>query len=324
MENKQLSKIIKDLKTSIDTVFLKNDTIDIAISKLKSKLINQKVTYFYVVDEDNSLIGVVPTRKLLLYPKETKMHEIMVSELITIMDNQTLKDAMYLFSKHHLLALPVVDENNKFLGVVDLTAHMDFNCADSHNRNDIFQIIGYTLEEEKKKFIFGDYKLRMPWILCNIFGGIMCAIISRAHEHVIAKVLLLAMFIPLVLSLSESVSMQAMIHSLHFFSRPKEYLKQIFKKMIKELKIISLISISSGVLVGGISLLFKKGLEPSLIISIGIIVSIFISSSFGILIPLLLYKTKLDPKVASGPIVLMVADIITTFLYFSLANLWLF
>ncbi|NGX56222.1 MAG: Magnesium transporter MgtE [Candidatus Anoxychlamydiales bacterium] len=324
MDKKQFSQKVIDLKTSVDTIFKKEDTIDDALLKLQSKLINQKVIYFYIVDENDCLIGVVPTRKLLLFPKKTKMFEIMIDSIIKLDQDQTLQDAFLLFSKHHLLALPVVDENQKILGVIDLTSHMNFNLTDAHNRNDIFQIIGYTLEEEKKKSIFGDYKLRMPWIFCNIFGGIMCAIISRAHEQVISKVLILAMFIPLVLSLSESVSMQAMIHSLHFFSRPEDYLKKIFKKMIKELKIISLISISSGLIVGVISLLFKEGVEPSLIISIGIVISIFISSAFGILIPLLLHKTKLDPKVASGPVVLMVSDIITTLLYFSLASAWLF
>ncbi len=321
----KLNERVRHLARPVDSVVKSSDTVAQALASLHGKRIDHKVIYFYVVDEEDTLIGIAPTRKLLLCSRDELISDIMDPSVIRLIENQTLSEGMKLFAEYNLLALPVVTNKGKLLGAIDVGMYMEesFDIADANLRQDIFQLIGVSIEEEKKKTVFEDYKIRMPWIFCNMFGGVLCAIISHAHEEVLAKVLILAMFIPLVLTLSESISMQAMIHSLHFLRIPRISIKKILTKSFKEIKVIAMMAVSYAILVGLISLFFKEGLEPAMIICFGIMISIVVSSAFGIAIPVFLHKTRLDPKVASGPIVLMLADVITTFLYFSLAHFWL-
>jgi magnesium transporter len=140
---------------------------------------------------------------------------------------------------------------------------------------------------------------------------------------VLGKVLILAMFIPLVLSLSESISMQSMTQSFQILRSQNISFKRVFLRIYSEVRTVALMSFTSGILVGVISLFWKTGFAASATIAVGIIVSVSLSAMIGSSIPLLLHLRRLDPKVASGPVVLTFADVITTSIYLSLATWWL-
>jgi magnesium transporter len=153
-------------------------------------------------------------------------------------------------------------------------------------------------------------------------GGIACAAISFLFKAVLAKVILLAMFIPLILTLSESIAMQSMTQSLHIVRQPNISSRRIFYRILLEGKMVILLALTCGISVGFISLLWGGGYGPSATIASSLFVSISLSASAGASVPLILYSRSLDPKVASGPVVLMFADVITTTIYLSLAT-WL-
>jgi len=319
------SKNIHSYATPIETVLSLGSTIEEALADLRKKKIGQKIIYFYVVDELQRLKGVVSTRQLILAEPHHKVEEIMQKSIVKLEGEQTLQQALELFAKHPLLALPVVDDQGKLLGMIDIQKVMgeSGDIADAKTRLDIFQMVGLTLEDKKRPSFRKGYRLRMPWLLCNVFSGIICAIISRVFEVVLAKVLLLAFFIPLVLTLSESASMMSMTQSLLFLRRPRFSWKVAIARGLREWQLAGLLAISSGVLVGALSLFWGDGFMPSFVIGIGIIFSVIISVLFGITIPIALHRIKLDPKVAAGPVVLMIADMLTTALYLSLASWWL-
>ena len=131
------------------------------------------------------------------------------------------------------------------------------------------------------------------------------------------------MFIPLLLTLSESISMQSLTQSMQVIRRGKTTLSVIGRTIWDEWKVLGILASSSGVIVGLISLFWGGGFLSGLVIMIGIGVSVFISASIGAIVPLLLHARKWDPKVASGPVVLMFADVLTTAIYLSLATWWL-
>ncbi len=325
MLEKDLSKGLLQFVTPVQTLLSMDVTIGEALIGLRKKKIQQKIIYFYVVDERQALKGVVSTRQLLLADPDKSVQEVMQQPVIKLQSKQTLKAALELFAKHPLLAIPLVDENNCLLGTIDvqLVTNEAIDVADSRTRLDVFQMIGLSLEDGKKTSLQTGYRLRMPWLLCNVFSGIVCAIISRVFEVVLAKYLLLAFFIPLVLTLSESTSMQSMTQSLLFLRRPRFQWRTAIARGVREWQLAVLLAVSSGFIVGSLSLLWGDGFKPSLCIGIGICLSVILSVIFGITLPVLLYRMKLDPKVASGPVVLMVADMLTTMLYLSLAAWWL-
>lgn len=322
MKRNDLNKKVSDFYKKIESVVFSEDTIQEAINNLRQKHIGHKIIYFYVIDKEGKLLGVVSTRKLLLGNPKSFIRDQMEYSLIRIYEDQTMQDAMEFFAKHKLLALPVVKRDGTLLGAIDVDIYLDdsFEIVSAQRQNDVFQMIGISLEEGKRGSVWKNYTLRMPWIFCNLVGGLICAVISRENELVLSKTLLLAMFIPLVLTLSESVSMQSMTQTLHLVKMPARYGR---RRSFKEWKISALIAITAAVIVGFLSLFWAEGVKPSFTISAGILLSILASSGLSILFPLILHKTHLDPKVASGPVVLMFTDILTTALYLSLATLLL-
>ncbi len=320
-----LNKSVGEFTAHVETVIPIGASVEEALLSLRKRKIEQKIIYFYVVDPSGELKGVVSTRQLLLSDPKSNISTIMLEKIVKLKSTQTVRDALVAFEKHALLALPVVDHDGKLLGALDVqeVTKEQVDLADMNNRNAVFQMVGLTLEEGQKVPLQRSFRLRMPWLLCNVFSGLVCALISRLYEVVLAKVLLLAFFIPLVLTLSESTCMQSMAQSMHFLRRPRFSWKMAWSKGIREWQLTILLAISSGVLVGALSLLWNEGLGPSLIIGSGITCSIILCSIFGILLPIVFHRINLDPMVASGPVVLMIADMLTTALYLSFATWWL-
>jgi magnesium transporter len=325
MGRENLQKQVREYALPVQTVIHINQTLEEALKSLREKHISDKIVYIYVVDDENHLKGVVPTRALLLSDPKTPINEIMQKGVICLKGTQTLQQALEFLESHHLLALPVVDEENKLLGIVDVQIYFDeqIDVMYAKRRSDIFQMLGFYLEEEKKTSPLRSYRNRMPWIFCNMFGGVACAIISNFFDVVLAKVLILAMFIPLVLSLSESISMQSMTQSLQLIRRGRMSWKYIVNRVIRESKLLLMLAATCGVIVGFTSLLWGEGPEPGLAIATGIFLSIVITGCIGVFLPLFLHKKHWEPQVAAGPIVLTCADVITTALYLGLATLFL-
>ena len=321
-----LKKKVGDFLSPIETTILMNQTIEEALANLRKHKLTKKIFYFYVVDTEKRLKGVVSTRSLLLNPPEKKIQDIFEDHVISISADHTLREALQLLTNHRLLAIPVVDYDERLLGIVDVQLYMEevVDVAKAkRSSTDLFQVMGLTLEEGRGLSTWQIYRSRMPWIFCNMIGGFACAIISRIFELVLVRVIILAMFIPLVLTLSESISMQSMTYSLQLLNRPKVSVRRIFYRIFSEWKMVFLLAITCGSIVGGVSLAWGEGWHPAFAIGSGILISVTISGTIGAAIPLLLHAKRLDPKVAAGPVVLMFADVITTAIYLGLSTWWL-
>lgn len=325
IKREKLGKRAKDVARKVESQLSINQTVDEAINQIRLAHATDKgVVYFYVVDERGKLLGTVNTRELLISSPETPLRKIVNTKIKTLQSHHTVYEGLMLMQKYHLLALPVV-ENGRLVGVLDIQTYFDESVElnTAKKRQEVFQTLGIILDEGPKQSVWVKYRTRMPWILCNMIGGIVCAIISDFYEIVLLKVIVLAMFIPLVLSLSESISMQSMTQSMYQIGKYNAFWKEAFKYLYQEAKLFILISITCGVLVGGLSLLWGDGWGPGPVIAISIIISILVTAIIGALVPLILHTWKLDPKIASGPIVLMFADIITTSIYLGLAFIML-
>ncbi|MEL7431320.1 MAG: magnesium transporter [Chlamydiota bacterium] len=311
-----------DYITPVETYFNMSDRVGEALKKLRKYRGNDKIMYFYAVDDEGRLMGTLSTRKLLLADPDSFVKDVAQEQVIRLSENHTLQEAMELFERHHLLALPLVDTEGKLLGTLDIGLYMEgsFDVADARHRRDVFQMLGISVERGKKTSMTRAYRYRMPWLFCNMISGIICAIIANINEVVLNEFLILAMFIPLVLTLSESVSMQSMTQSLQFLRRPRITLRYVCLQVRREWAIVFLLAFSSSLVVGLFSILWGDGLLPSLIIGVSILISVLMSAGFGIVFPIFIHKTELDPKVASGPVVLMFADAFTTLFYLSFAS----
>lgn len=325
MKNKHAEILVKDLMQKPPMVVNDQEIVENVLQALRKKECNGKILYFYVVDAENTLVGILPTRALLLAEPQDKVKNITETTVFFLHDTMTYEKAMEALAHHRLLALPVVDDQKKLIGFFDIQMCLEENIdlCEARRGQEIFQLLGMHLEINTYKHPWKAYSRRMPWILCNMLGGIACAVVSYIFQAVLVKVLILAMFIPLVLALSESISMQSVTQSLQILKKQNISFKKIVSRVFFELRVAALMSVTSGGLVGVLSFFWQADLATAATIAGGISFSVILSAVMGASIPIALHSSNLDPKVASGPVVLTIADILTTTIYLSLATYWL-
>ncbi|MFA5291533.1 MAG: magnesium transporter [Phycisphaerae bacterium] len=303
---------------------LQDKTVADAIVFLRNQNITDEIVYIYIVDENDSLVGVLPLRRLLNSDIHKKLSSIMIDRVISIRDNASVLDACNMFLEHRFLALPIVNKQKKIKGVIDISLFTDeVNAfARKSEQDNIFQLIGIHLAHGRRLSLMGSFKDRFPWLLFNIASGLICACIAGRYELLISRITILTLFITIILALAESVGMQSMTITLQALSVKKVHWKHLLGTLRLEIFIATVLGIGGGITVGLIALIWKNQLIPTIVIILSIFLSMTSACLLGIIIPALIRKFRFDPKVASGPIVLAVSDIVTIIFYFNLAN-WL-
>src|SRR5215470_5482287 len=179
-----------------------------------------RVIYFYVVDDEGRLQGVVPTRRLLLSRPETPLTDHMVARMVVVPARATVLEACEFFIQHRLLAFPVVDEGGCLLGVVDVELYTEelSQLSEGRVRDDLFQLVGIHAAPARPGSPLASFRHRFPWLGCNLAAGILAAFLSGVYQEELNRVVALAFSIPVVLNLAESVSSQSVslaLQALH-------------------------------------------------------------------------------------------------------------
>jgi magnesium transporter len=308
-----------------DFVALRQDeTVSRAITHLRNHEIQGEILYLYVTDDQNKLVGVLPVRNLLTSEPKEKISSIMVRTPVSVTASQTVLKACELFSEHRFLALPVVDDENRILGVIDINLFTDEVVSLSHQRHldKVFQLIGVHAFLGKSVSSWASFRGRFPWLFCNMTSGIICAFIAGRYELLISELAILAMFITVVLALAESVSIQSMTLTLEVLLRQKVSWRRILSSVRKEFLTSALLGAGTGIVVGAIAYFWKEVLYQGIAIGISIWLAVMTACLLGVIVPTMIRKLRVDPKVAAGPIVLAMTDITTLVFYFATAD-WL-
>ena len=312
--------VLAHVRTDFVRISVK-DSVEEALSRVRQSRTEGRIVYFYVVDEADRLQGVVPTRELLLNPPRTPVAEIVERRLVTLHESATLLDACESFILHRLLALPVVDKDRRILGVVDVEVYTDelSDLAHRQESEHIFQLIGVHLTRVRQASVSGAFRGRFPWLLCNIGGGLACAFLGAIFADVLDKVIVLAMFIPIVLALAESVSIQSLTLSIQIHEPRTFRWPDALRLAGREATVGALLGIACGGLVGWVAWWWQQHLAVALCILLSIALAVATAALFGLAVPVVLRAIQRDPRVASGPIALAMTDVATLFYYFALA-----
>lgn len=184
----------------------------------------------------------------------------------------------------------------------------------------VFQTLGLDVADAEHMTVMESFSMRMPWLVCNIGGGILCAMIVSHFEHLLQQVVLLALFLPLVLTLSESISMQAL--SISVGADPSlRSLKSIWHGLRVEALSALLLGATSGVIVALVSLIWDATFISAFTMFAAISVSMVCAAITGGSISFILRAFRVNASVAAGPIALVVADTAALLIYFTLGLL---
>lgn len=297
-------------------------TVQDALAHIRKTGVGEKIIYFYVVDERDRLVGVVPTRRLLLSEPEHNIADIMVRGVVAIPESATLLEACELFVLYKYLAFPIIDADRHLTGVIDIGffAAEVFEMSDEGPSDEIFEAIGLHVDQLRHAAPTTAFRARFPWLLGTIASGATCAFLSGAFEKTLAQALTITFFLPLVLGLNESVAMQSMTLSLQSLHGTKNRRRSVLAALQRELITALLLAVGCAVIAALIAGVWRRSPGSTFVIGGTIFASLVTSGTIGFSVPLLLRIGRRDPKIAAGPIALALVDITALVVYFSLAK----
>jgi magnesium transporter len=304
-------------------------TVAEALDRIRREGIGERVIYFFAVDAEQRLVGVLPTRRLLTAALESPLREIMVRRVVAIPASATVLEACEFFVLYKFFAFPVVDAERRVVGVIDvgLFAEEILQAGESEERahpmprEDVFEALGFRLEQIRGASSWRVFRYRFPWLLATVLGGTVCAILAGAFEVTLARSLVIAFFLTMVLGLNESVSAQSMSVTIQTLRSTTVTRQWFLTALRRELATALLLGVGCGSLVATIVWLWRNTALAALTIGGSITLSLVSACFFGLAVPSLLHRLKLDPKIAAGPITLALADFFALLIYFTSA--WL-
>ena len=304
-------------------------TVAEALERIRREGVGERVIYFFAVDSDKCLVGVLPTRRLLTAPLETPLHDIMVRRVVAIPASATVLDACEFFVLYKFFAFPVVDEQRRVVGLIDVSLFAEELLGEREEqakpaapvRDDVFEVLGFHLEQIRGASPWRVFRYRFPWLLVTVSAGTICAILAGAFEATLARSLVVAFFLTMVLGLNESVSAQSMSVTIQMLRSAPVTWSWFATALRRELTTAVLIGLACGSIVAGIVMVSRHDVHAAVAIGGSIALSLITACLFGLGVPSLLHWFKLDPKIAAGPITLALADIFALLLYFTTARL---
>lgn len=279
----------------------------------------ETINYIYVVDNKNKLVGVFSIKEIFRKPEKTLIKDIMERELIEIRPHADQEKVVIFALKNNLKAIPVVGKNNEFLGVVPSDIILDILHAE--NVEDFLKMAGINspLQKILKGSAWYLFKVRIPWLVLGLLGGIVGATVITYFEGPLRDNFILASFIPLILYMSGAVGNQTeilLIRNMAVDSRISAW-----KYLFRELRSSFLIALILASLLFLISIFFFSApYHISAILSSSLFISIFVSVFVGVLMPCFLKKIGKDPAVGSGPFSTILRDVLSLIIYFAITT----
>ena len=175
-------------------------TVQQALDSIRQHGLGEKVVYFYVVDAESRLVGVLPTRRLLTAPLDQRLQNLMIPRVVALPHTATILEACELFVMHKFLAFPIVDDRQHILGVVDVNLFTDevMDISEGEGTDEVFEALGFRISQVRTATPWRAFRLRFPWLLATIGSGTACALLASAFHLTISRSLVLAFFITLV------------------------------------------------------------------------------------------------------------------------------
>ena len=302
-----------------------------ALDRIRREGVGERVIYFFATDAEERLVGVLPTRRLLTAPLETRLEEIMVRRVVAIPASATVLEACEFFVLYKFFAFPVVDRARRVIGVVDVSLFAeemlemgereDERRSVAHVADDVFEALGFRLAQVRGASPWRVFRYRFPWLLATVGAGTACALLAGVFETTLAGSLVITFFLTMVLGLNESVSMQSMTLTIQALRANTLTRSWFLHNLRRELATALLLGMACGILVGAIVLIWRQDPKSAAVVGTSIAVSLVTACLFGFSVPSLLHGLKLDPKIAAGPVTLAATDFCALAFYFSLA--WL-
>ena len=305
-------------------------TAEEAIKRIRRTGIDKETIYTcYVSASDSTLIGIITIKTLLLCEDDEVVENIMETNVISVntLDDQEMVAQM--FNKYNFLALPVVDGENRLVGIVTVDDAID--VMEEEATEDIQKMAAITPNTEKpydRIGVFETYFARIPWLLILMISATFTGMIITGFEDALAGSLVLSAFIPMLMDTGGNSGSQASVTIIRALSLGEIEFKDIFKVIFKEARVSLLCGVTLAAANFAKIMLFDRlvlgndgiTLPVALVVCLTMIVTIFIAKLVGCTLPMIAKKIGFDPAVMASPFITTIVDAISLFVYFQIAT----
>ena len=308
-------------------VIRENLTVKQAMSELvRQAEENDNITTIFVVDENGEFFGALDLKELIIARSTTALDTLIATSFPYVYANELIDDCIEKLKDYSESIIPVLDNSNRILGVI--TSQSIIEVVDDEMGEDYARLAGLTAEEDLNEPLVESMKKRLPWLLILLCLGMLVSSVVGAFEKVIAQLTLIMAFQSLILDMAGNVGTQSLAVTIRVLMDENLTFKQKGHLVAKEMRV----GLSNGLLLGIISFIFvgiyihlakHKAISFSFAVSgcIGasLLLAMLISSAVGTLVPMFFKKIKVDPAVASGPLITTVNDLVAVVTYYGMS-----
>ncbi|MUK90383.1 magnesium transporter [Ornithinibacillus sp. L9] len=300
----------------------KTYTVREAVDKIKHFAeLAEYLNYLYVIDEEKKLVGVVSYKDLLLADLQDKVEDIMFTRLVMVNAQIDQEEVAKLISRYDFVSIPVVEEDQRLVGVVTVDDMMDVVIREANEDIEKLSATGKAIDFNTKPLVAA-YR-RLPWLILLLLIGLVSGSIISGFEETLDQVVALAFFMPMIAGMTGNTGTQSLAVVVRGLITNDLNFKQVIRLVLRELWVGIIIGIVCAILIAVIAYFWQGDMTLGFVVGTSLLLTLIIGTLAGTIIPLILYKFNVDPAVASGPLITTINDIISLFIYFGLATIFL-
>ena len=328
-QRKEINKFLKYSDQSAGSVMTSefvriksNLTVEAAVDYIRKTGIDKETVYvIYVTDASRRLLGWVELRDLLFADKADLIEDIMYTAVISATTADDKETVANLISKYDLLALPVVDSENRLVGIVTVDDALDVISQEATEDIEKMVAIVPTDKPYLKVGVFETFIKRVPWLLILMISAAFTGSIITHYEEALGKVVILTAFIPMLMGSGGNAGGQASVTIIRSLSLGEIRMRNIFKILWKELRVSLLCGTALAVAAFAKVMIFDRvSAEIALTVSLSLLATIVLAKLVGASLPILAKRVKLDPAVMASPFITTIVDAVSLIIYFNIAT----
>ena len=292
-----------------------------AIAALQDQEEAEMVFYLYAIDNEGALTGVISLRDLVTTSGDTMLKDIMTKKVHAVRPETDQEEVARIVSQYNFLAVPVIDSDEKLLGIVTVDDVVDVIREEA--TEDFLKMVGAGEDREiLLKSSWENARIRLPWLFASWVGGILAAFIIGVFDNVLQNTIALAAFIPVIIGMGGNIGTQSSTIIVRGLATGRVGFENSAKILFKEIRVGLILGILYGILLGLFAIFRFLDISPvlGLVVGLSICASMIIAATIGSLVPLILNRFDIDHAVATGPFVTTAIDILGVTLYFLIAG----
>lgn len=308
---------------TIEYVELKKSmTVKEAMDHIKEIGLNKETIYTcYITDKDRTLEGFVSLRSLVISDENLKVADIMETELIKVYTHDDQEEVANIFRKYGFLALPVVDKENRLIGIITVDDIMDVITQEAAED---FQIMAAMSPSEEEYLDAKIWKLalnRLPWLLLLMISATFTGRIMGRYESILTSVAVLGTFVPMLMDTGGNAGSQSSTLIIRGLAIGDIKTGDVFRVLFKEFSV----SLTIGIILSltnfvRLLVIERVGMLMAATVSITLLITVMLSKVIGGTLPIIAKKVKLDPAIMAGPLITTIVDAVSLIVYFTIAT----